>query len=314
MAFQVSPGVVVQEVDNTTIIPNVSTSIGGTVINSTQGPVDQIVEISSENELVEIFGKPTSGTASSWFSAANFLKYSGALKVVRAIDETTAKNSSGSAGVYVPNGSVWEDAQPTAAGLWAARTPGVWGDSLKVEMCTSATAFATWAYKDRFDSAPGTSEYATAQGGSGDEMHIVVIDEAGKITGTAGTVLEDFAFLSKASDARSVTGVNNYYKDVIFRSSNYIYWMEHQEFLLDGTTTITPAFGSASSSTFLTTTEVYSLSFAGGVDGSPSTGDFSEGWNMFLDADTVDVNLLVAGPGDATHAQNVMDIADGRKD
>jgi hypothetical protein len=314
MAFQVSPGVVVQEVDNTTIIPNVSTSIGGVVINSTQGPVDHVVELSSENELVEIFGKPTSGTASSWFSAANFLKYSGALKVVRAIDETTAKNSSGSAGVYIPNGSIWEDAQPSAVGLWAARTPGVWGDTLKVEMCTSATAFATWAYKDRFDSAPGTSEYATAQGGSDDEMHIVVIDEAGKITGTAGTVLEDFAFLSKASDARSVTGVNNYYKDVIFRSSNYIYWMEHQLLLLDGTTTITPAFGSASSSTFLTTTEVYPLSLAGGVDGSPGDSDFVRGWDLFEDADTVDVNLLIAGPGDATHAQNVMDIADGRKD
>ena len=314
MGFQVSPGIVVQEIDNTTIIPNVSTSIGAIVIKSTKGPVGQIVELSSENELVEIFGLPTSGNSSHWFSAANFLKYSGSLKVVRAIDETTAKNSSGIAGVYLPNGTVWEDNPPIAAGNWVARTPGVWGDTLKVSMCTSATAFTTWPYADIFDSAPGTSEYAADQGGANDEMHIVVIDEAGEITGIAGQVLERFEFLSKSPTGRSITGVNNYYVDVLFRSSEYIYFMDHQEFKLDGTTTITPAFGSAITSTFMTSTETYDLSLNGGVDGDPAVGDFYEGLQEFSDPDTVDISLLIAGPGDKTHAQNVMDIVDNRKD
>ena len=314
MAFQVSPGVVVQEIDKTSIIPNLSTSIGAAVIQATKGPVGTIVEVSSENELADIFGAPTSGNASSWFAAANFLKYSGALKVVRAADESSALNASGSAGVYVPNGTTWQDTTISATGNWAARTPGVWGDALKVSVCTSASSFGAWAYKDLFDRAPGTSDFAAGLGGANDELHIVVIDESGTITGTAGTVIEKWEALSKASDAKSITGSALYYKDVIFAGSNYVHWMDHQEFLLDGTTAISPVFGSNASSTFQTDSEVYELSLAGGADGVPATGDFAEGWALFNDADTVDVNLLIAGPGDATHAGNVLDIADGRKD
>ena len=309
MAFQVSPGVVVKEEDLTTIIPNLSTSIGGVVIQSTKGPVDQIVELSSENELKDIFGTPTSGNASSWFSAANFLKYAGALKVVRAIDESSALNSSGTAGVYVPNGDVWENNQPTAVGIWAARTPGVWGDSLKISVCPTSTAFSTWTHASLFDSAPGTSDYVSNLGGSNDEMHIVVLDETGDISGTANTVLEIFPFVSKAVDGRSVTGEVTYYKDVIFRSSNYIYWMAHH------TATSGALWGAyATGATWLSSEATTELSLGSGVDGAPAVGDYNEGWALFSDSDTVDVNLLIAGPGDAVHAQNVMNIADGRKD
>ena len=99
MAFQVSPGVLVQEKDLTSIIPSLSTSIGGIVIASSKGQANTIVEVSSERDLVNNFGIPDNTNASSWYTAANFLKYSGALKVVRAIDETAALNASGSAGV-----------------------------------------------------------------------------------------------------------------------------------------------------------------------------------------------------------------------
>ena len=307
MAFQVSPGVLVQEKDLTSIIPSLSTSIGGIVIASSKGQANTIVEVSSERDLVNNFGIPDNTNASSWYTAANFLKYSGALKVVRAIDETAALNASGSAGVLIDNDDIWENSIPTAAGNFAARSPGLWGNSLKVSVCPSAAAFTGWAHASLFDVAPGTSEYASARGGANDEMYIVVSDEDGDITGTAGTILETF-IVSKAFDAKSITGEGMYYKDKLFRSSEYIYWMDHE--------TASPAFGGAVKGvTYDATQVVYDLSLAGGLDGSyPTSGDFKEGLDLFEDPDTVDVNLLMCGPGDQVHAQNIINVCNSRKD
>ena len=84
MAFQVSPGVLVKEKDLTNVIPSVATSIGGIAGQFKQGPVDEVVSISSEKDLVEQFGKPDSNTFEYFFTAASFLAYSNSLKVVRA--------------------------------------------------------------------------------------------------------------------------------------------------------------------------------------------------------------------------------------
>jgi phage tail sheath protein FI len=429
MAFQVSPGVLVQEKDLTTIIPNVSTSIGGIVIAADKGPCDDIVEVSTEKQLVDYFGKPSDTNASSWYTAANFLKYSGALKVVRAIDDsstdefdvpTSAKNASGTAGVLIKNDTIWEDFGRTGTGLtavgnFAAKTPGVWGNSLKVSVCPSASAFdgtavtagisgqiqsvaksaggsgydngthdlsisggtggtvrvvvafnavdsvtlltagsgytvntvtpfttdlstliaippaltgtpgtgfagtyiaedvaavsqtAAWEYASLFDAAPGTSDYATDLGGANDELYIVVVDEDGGITGVANTVLETF-ITSKASDVKSVTGEVMYYKDKLFRSSNYIYWMDHKN--------ATPAFGgSVKGEIYDATQAVYKVSLDHGVDGVyPTSGDFKEGLDLFNDAETVDVNLIMAGPADQVYAQYVINLCNSRKD
>ena len=75
MAFQVSPGVLVREKDLTNVVPAVATSIGAFAGDFTQGPLDEITTVSSENQLVEIFGKPNSTTFESFFSAASFLQY-----------------------------------------------------------------------------------------------------------------------------------------------------------------------------------------------------------------------------------------------
>ena len=58
MAFQVSPGVLVQEQDLTSVIPSLSTSIGGVVIEAPQGPAKTIITVSSESEFVTYFVKP----------------------------------------------------------------------------------------------------------------------------------------------------------------------------------------------------------------------------------------------------------------
>ena len=93
MAFQLSPGVLVKEQDLTSVIPAVATSIGGFVGDFAWGPTNEITTISSENLLVERFGEPNDTTAKDFFTAASFLAYGNNLKVVRSVDDDTARNA-----------------------------------------------------------------------------------------------------------------------------------------------------------------------------------------------------------------------------
>ncbi len=85
MPFQVSPGVNVSEIDFSTSTPNVSASVGGLVGRFTQGPVNTITKISSEQELTSLFGKPNEDTYKSYFSASNFLQYGNNLSLIRVV-------------------------------------------------------------------------------------------------------------------------------------------------------------------------------------------------------------------------------------
>ena len=148
MAFQVSPGVLVTEKDLTNVIPAVSTSAGGIVINAEKGPVDEVTTISSESELVDIFGKPNSNNFEEWFCAANFLGYGNNLKVVRPITGMLNAVSTGSA-VLIKNtteylGTYYSETgagQVSNIGTWAAREPGTLGNNLKISLCSNSTAF-----------------------------------------------------------------------------------------------------------------------------------------------------------------------------
>ena len=72
MAFQVSPNVLVTEKDLTNVIPAVSTTAGGIVMTAEKGLIDEITTISSENELVETFGKPNSSNFEEFFVLQTF--------------------------------------------------------------------------------------------------------------------------------------------------------------------------------------------------------------------------------------------------
>ena len=91
MAFQVSPGVAVAEIDLTTRVPIPSISDGAIAGNLTWGPLEEATLVTSEDELVSVFGKPNGNTYKTFFSAANFLSYSNKLRVVRAANTSTAK-------------------------------------------------------------------------------------------------------------------------------------------------------------------------------------------------------------------------------
>ena len=394
MAFQVSPGVLVQERDLTRIIPAVSTSVGAFAGEFRKGPLDEIVTVSSEQELVETFGKPDSNNFEDFFSAANFLQYSNALRVVRAQNSSVANAvASGSAFViknetdYINNFATGQG----SVGEWAARTAGAWGNNLLVSICPSAAAYETtvvttlgvaavagatsvtvtsgtniavgdiinfsttastsdyndgheyrvtakstnvitivrhpsgtgglqrdvvinsnirrrWRFYDQVAGAPGTSPYATSKGGSNDEIHVIVVDEDGGLTGTANTVLEVYQKLSKASDAKSPQGDTNYYPTVIQTRSKYVYWMDHNS---GGSN-----WGNTASGTTYTAVATPTLtSLQSGSDGSAVTvAQKKTAYEKFLDSETVDVGLIIAGPGDSTHVDNVISIAEDRKD
>ena len=87
-----SPAVVVKEVDLTGGVPYVQSTTGATVIQSRWGPVEERRKISSEAELVDVFGSPDSATTISFHRANFFLKYSNSLQTVRIID-TSARNA-----------------------------------------------------------------------------------------------------------------------------------------------------------------------------------------------------------------------------
>jgi phage tail sheath protein FI len=319
MAFQLSPGVNVSEVDLTTIVPSVPTSIGAFAGIFQWGPIDEIVTISDEVNLVERFFNPNSDNYEYWFSAANFLAYSNNLKVVRAASIATTRNavSNGSA-VLIKNDDAYEDNFSSGAstyGEFAARYAGALGNSLQVSLC-DANTFTGWAYASQFTSTPGTSTYTSNAGGANDEVHIIVIDQDGQITGTQGSVLEKYAFVSKASDAKDDSGNTNYYKNVITNKSKYIHWLSHPTANAGASyANATSTWGTtATNKSFSKLSANVTISLIGGVDGTVSTANVVTAYDQFNNADSVDISLVVSGPANATLVTSLISMAESRKD
>lgn len=328
MTFQVSPGVQFLEIDATNIVPSVSTSIGGTVGAFRWGPVEDIKLLSSEKDLGTIFGTPNKHTYTrrSFLTASSFFKFSGSLKVVRTIANSVAVVNAFSSeavdGVLVKNEDDYEQkAENFTASTpnFLAKYPGELGNSLGLAIATDQTSFddAGFAeYKGLFDTAPGTSLYAEAKGSAADEMHIVVIDTLGKWTGTAGSVLESFAYVSQAVDAKAGDGSSAYIRNVINNTSDYI-WIGSDIPALSDIGTLAE---DTASYTVSATPLIVTLS-GGTIDDSINDldiGDISTGLTVLSDSETVDVNLLFVPALDAVSdvdlANNMIAFAEARKD
>lgn len=466
-SFQLSPGVDIQEVDLTSVIPAVATTPGGYCGDFVWGPCNQVNTISSENQLVQVFGKPTTTNYMGFMTAASFLTYGGALRTVRALS-ATANNASSNGGTLVIENSSDYGLNHGSGGVnhWFAKYPGALGNALTVSVAdasnfdtdsvvsitvdtkgsgfdtaetvtvsiaaptgtpaVTATATATiseevnvattggaiagstatitvadttgltngdkvtisgmspaeyngsyvisnvtgttfdytvnpapggaatvqgtvvlksigtitvtnpgsgytgapsvtitdtaggisatataalsdaWTYAGEFDSAPSTSSYAASLNATNDEMHVVVVDRTGAITGTAGQVLERFPFLSKAPGAKDDTGATSYYRSVINRDSKWIWWGGH----MDSTWGTAATGGTAYGSSF---TETHNLS--GGVDGTVADGDLQDGYALMANDLEVDVALIIAGGHSNTVQKWVQDnVVLARKD
>jgi hypothetical protein len=192
-------------------------------------------------------------------------------------------------------------------GEFAAKYPGVLGNSIKVSFA-DYDSYADWQYASLFDSIPDTSSYVSGRGGDYDELHIVVVDATGAWSGTAGSILEKYAFVSKANDAKNSDGSTNYYKDVVNNQSKYIWWLDHPS---AGTN-----WGTASTTNFARLSANVTSTLTGGVSGdSVTAGNVASGYAMFSNDELYDVSLIPMGPTtDVSTVNSVIDIATTRRD
>ena len=415
-----SPGVEIQERDLTIgSIETVEVNVGAIAGAFSKGPVLKPVRIASESQLIEQFGEPSDGNATTWWTAASFLQYGGVLDVVRVSTsgQLTASddNVTSPYTLSIPTIEVYEATYATASSnpwKWAARNPGVEANAIKVAIIdkgadvtltldgalstvTVGTAVATataspngsksgfiyawdattnkvslitsdtWiatdiiengvsdvtvtAKSDWYDSQtaygsvgwnsiaprPGTSPYVAERGGANDEMHVVVYDSTGVITGKPNSLLEKFTFVSKANNAKTSSGAVNYYPTVIQDKSQYVYWGSHENDAYDvsGNAAITSAanFGGTNNagSPSTTTFDLFSsdsanrsYTFVKGAESlSATSGEILTGLNEFADTETLDIDYLLMGPGDASSKTNtqaiaakVLSVCSGRKD
>jgi hypothetical protein len=386
MAFQISPGVNVSEIDLTAIVPAVQTTAGGFAGQFVWGPVEQRVLVSNEAQLVSQFQKPNNTFFKDFFVAANFLSYADTLFTVRInnTDLANAITAGNSSITLIKNEDDYDSnfsSGITGVGDFVAKYAGALGNSLKVSVCQSNSAFEStllgnhtvvngnngvtftannattlsvgdfvllgpdrsphkvavvagdglsatletsysgntvngggnvtrrWEYYNFFAAAPGTSAWATTRGGTNDEMHVIVVDQDGQWTNVRNQVLETFEAVSKASDAKKTDGSANYYKDVINRTSSYMWWTAHNG-------SLTNAGSAAQGTAFGGSSQPQSASFRSGADGSAGTaGQYQRAYDLFKSAEDVDVSMILGGSSTtATAVHLINNIAEYRKD
>jgi hypothetical protein len=442
MAFQVSPGVSVTEIDATNVLAPSTSSNTGFAAAFIWGPADKIVAITSEQDLANTFGKPTNtDVQGNWHVASSTLAYGGSLNVVRTLGDNALNASDGiaagsegvivdvedltptasaawqasqthaafaatsggagsgatfsvvtdgdgvptftlvaggtgynsgdsllytdpgsssntativvetvtgtaSAGILVKNEESFDGGTTTGTATFVARYAGALGNSIQVDVFhTSSGTLANWKedfyqggstatvdFGALFDRGPTTSDYALNNNGGtivNDEIHVVVIDYDGQISGKAGEVLETYSHLSLITDAKDDQGSSNYYKDVIRRDSAYVYatgnWdnvgrADWESKSATGTTAFSDVGGSAAISIKLADGEDHDDNQLSGSDagGNYQSKRYSAttGYGLFVDKDAVDIDLLPVGVDlDGALAIAVIDnIAKIRKD
>jgi len=154
---------------------------------------------------------------------------------------------------------------------------------------------------------PGTSPFVSARGGSKDEIHVVVYDGTGDISGVPNTVLEKFTYLSKANNGKTAEGSGNYYPQVFLDKSNWVYWGSHEATDLydvsanqsaTGNLAGTNNAGNDSTTAFdLIGGRSYTLA-KGAESGGATSGEIISAMQEFADPETIMIDYLLAGPGD----------------
>ena len=296
-----SPNINVREFDLSGVVPAVTTSTAGIVGEFAWGPVEEPILVGNEIELVSNFGAPglDSDVASSsdFLTASAFLKYSSNTYVTRVHADSDRNAVAAGDSQLIKN---LDDFTTQQSGLSAqkvlAKYPGSVGNSLKVSVFTATTSdsdFNAWAYSSSFDGKPGTSDYVSNLSADSsaalDEVHVAVIDEDGKLSGTAGTVLETFPYLSVVSDAKTAFGATNYVVDVLNNKSSYVWATSLAADITNAGVTATNWVATDSDAGI-----TVDMSLSGGVQRTKDVGDYQQGFDQYADADTIEVDFLVA--------------------
>ena len=324
MAVSESPAITVKEIDLSGVVPNVASTTGAMVGDFNWGPVDSPVLVSDEAGLVSVFGSPSKTNTIDFHSAAYFLRYANSLYVVREATEggsesNNSRDARATGTARIKNLDSFDfqlAARDSDKHTFIGKYPGALGNSLAVHFLqgvdsASDVAFTGWTYEDNFDGAPITSDYAANRGASKDEMHVVVVDQDGEFTGTKGTILESFPFVSAANDAKTADGSSNYILDVINDRSQYV-WMAgfgnvtDSDFSSNAGTAI--ADGKDFTTGFVHSAQSISLT-TGANSAALTTSQYATGFDKYEDKDNIQVDFLIA-PGMVTRTDQTTVVND----
>ena len=178
--------------------------------------------------------------------------------------------------------------------------------SVPVTSSATTTAKVTWKYASTFSAAPGTSVYGAAQGATNDEISIAVIDTNGLFTGVKGYILETFDRLSKATDAITDDGTNNYFNTVILNKSKYIYNA--------GSIPGASNWNTVALNTTFNSSNNYTVQLSGGTDVTSTDAYKINAYQLFANPEEVTIDLLISGEANATVADAILTLANQRKD
>lgn len=336
-----SPGVEIKEKDYSGIIPTVATSSTGIAGRFSRGPMNKPVLISNEDDLVKVFGEPDATNYMEWMCAAEYLKYSSSLWVCRAQPAGVLNATYTGNGFLVDNADTFyglSDGNKTTTGPFISKNAGITGNDLAIAVIDAGgwTAFKAWAIANKAvfpnkislhtyftTEAPNTSLYVsnmvdTPSEAKNDEVHIVILDATGKITGVKYQVLEIFEGLSKCVDALDYRGKTNYAIDVINNTSAYI-WMAKFPATTSANSTNLDANQSGgvyisdietngykfANFDFTSANTTYSLyrKLAGGVAGTiPGDTEILKAYGKFANTDLIDVGHIIT----AGHSVNII--------
>jgi hypothetical protein len=211
----------------------------------------------------------------------------------------------------------------------------VGGQTVKVKAITSNTALTLtsgitnavssntftrrWEYHGSFDSAPTTTFHGTEKNVTGDEVHVVIVDEDAEFSSVKGNVLEKFEGFSVADGAKGEDGSIIYYPTAINRRSKYLWWLKHPSGSSADAAINTLAWGTTADGTersYNTNSVVYTASSTGGVDGHTLTdGQLITGYDFYLNGDKADIALIMtANASSVVTTHCIQNIAETRKD
>lgn len=294
-----SPDVNIKEVNFSGIIPTVSTTAIAAAGKFSTGPLNVPVLITKEDDLAATFGKPDDTNYLEWFTIAQALQYTSSVYVTRATPAGVLNSTWSGSGFLIDNADTFyglSSGNITTIGPFAAKNAGVSGNDLGVIIVDSAgwTSFEAWAdalqltgvmpnnvsFDEYFTAPPDTTQYVrnlavNKTESKGDEVHILIYDATGNVTGVKYQVLEIFQGLSKTVDAVDFAGNPMNAALKINQASKYI-WM--------------PAFPTAATGRSAT---VSTASVAAGVATITTTA--AQPFNI---GDTVTIASVVStGPG-----------------
>ena len=321
MATLQSVGVQVTETDLTPVTQPVSASTGAYVGHFNWGPALELVNVVSETVLGKIFGTPSKKddmTSGSFLTAESFLKYGNSLKVLRTLDTATARNAKGEVYLYgtseetlcIPNKTEFDIKSSTLlTSPFYARYAGSLGNSLSLQVFHANNAGTTATESKKFFSTTASTTLWASEVSetpiTNDEVHIVIYDELGLITGSKGTVLETWEGLSLAPNARASSGINNYWMDVINTGSSYVYVGNATDVATVSNNTYTLIGNGA-------------ITFSAGANGDQDFNNVTNTLTILEDTDNIDVNLIFAEAFEDDTEAEVNDaliaIAEQRKD